>query len=277
MTRSSLNRTLRRVYVILGLVLVISLAAKLSDQIPGVAGTPVQKIAASLYDYLKDMALVLVTVVAAYLANVFQKRSKFVTALEREWRGIVKTKNTLYVFCEKSYPTADDYLAAFSLISQTIDNMRIVYRNVGESEQLIGLYPYAPLHDMRRALQTLDPRKSKSITPEQSRLVREAILQAFYALRENFLEELDLEEPTNPLLVTRARRVKTSGAKPRARRFQEVQKARMRRESPADPAVDQLLAELYEREQMSEKSRASSHNGAAPAGVAPKGPAALRA
>jgi len=262
MTRSSLATTLRRVYWLLGMVLFISLTAKLADQIPGIAGMPAQKVLASIYDYLKDMALVLVTVVAAYLTNVFQKRSKFVAALEREWRGIVKTKTMLYVYCEKSYPTADDYLVAFSQISETIDNMRIVYRNVGETEALVGLYPYAPLHDMRRALQTLDPRKSKSITPEQQRLVREAILQAFYALRENFLEELDLEQPTHAILVSRARRLKMSGATEQARRVQHQQQDVMRREPQVNPAVDQLLAELYEREQMNERNAAAGNGNA---------------
>ena len=65
MTRSSLGRTLRRAYWILGLVLAISLVAKLANQIPGLADTPAERVLASLYDYLKDMALVLVTVVAA--------------------------------------------------------------------------------------------------------------------------------------------------------------------------------------------------------------------
>ena len=105
------------------------------------------------------MSLVLVTVVAAYLANVFQKRSKFLESLEEEWRGIVRTKSALYTFCEKPNASADDYLAAFCRISETIDNMRIVYANVGETGTLIGLYPFAPLHDMRRALQSIDPRK----------------------------------------------------------------------------------------------------------------------
>jgi hypothetical protein len=96
MTRSSLNRTLRRAYFWLTLVLVISLLSKFADRIPFVAGTPVEAAATDLYEYLKDMALVFVTVVAAYLANVFQKRSKFVESLEEEWRGIVRTKSTLY-------------------------------------------------------------------------------------------------------------------------------------------------------------------------------------
>jgi hypothetical protein len=30
--------------------------------------------------------------------------------------------------------------------------MRVVYANVGETTTLIGLYLFAPLHDMRRAL-----------------------------------------------------------------------------------------------------------------------------
>ena len=98
MTRSSLRRTLGRAYWILGLVLAISLTAKLANHIPGLAGSPAERVLASLYDYLKDMALVLVTVVAAYLANVFQKRAIFLNALKEEWRNIVKAKSALYTF-----------------------------------------------------------------------------------------------------------------------------------------------------------------------------------
>ena len=90
--------------------------------------------------------------------------------------------------------------------------MRSVYRNVGETNGLIGLYPYAPLHDMRRALQTLDPRKTPSPDADARNLVRDAILQSFYALRETFLEELDLEEPDHPLLISSGRRAKKSGS-----------------------------------------------------------------
>ncbi|KAI9880392.1 MAG: hypothetical protein M1823_006740, partial [Watsoniomyces obsoletus] len=109
-----------------------------------------------VYEYLRDMSLLIATGGVAYLTNVFQKRSGFTESLEEEWRGIVRTKAALYTFCEKPCPSTEDYLSAFSAISGTIDNMRIVYRNVGETDSLIGLYPYAPLHDMRRALQTLD-------------------------------------------------------------------------------------------------------------------------
>jgi hypothetical protein len=250
MTRASLNRTLRRAYIVLGLVLAISIAAKLADRIPGIAGTGLARIAGDVYEYLKDMSLVLVTVVAAYLANVFQKRSKFLESLEEEWRGIVRTKSALYTFCEKPNASADDYLAAFCRISETIDNMRIVYANVGETGTLIGLYPFAPRHDMRRALQSIDPRKRTDVPPEERKLVRDAILQSFYALRENFLEELDLEQPDTPIAVSAARRLKRPGVAPGGRKLEARQlKAYETDPAPRRAEVDALLARLLAQEQ----------------------------
>jgi hypothetical protein len=250
MTRASLNRTLRRVYLVLGLVLAVSIAAKFADRIPDIAGTPIERAAVDIYEYLKDMALVLVTVVAAYLANVLQKRSKFVERLEEEWRGIVRTKSALYGFCEKPDATPDDYLAAFCRISETIDNMRVVYANVGETGELIGLYPFAPLHDMRRALQSIDPRKRPDVSPEERKLVRDAILQSFYALRETFLEELDLGEPDHPLTASVARRLKKPGATRQGRKLERQQvSAYGSHPAPRRTEIDDLLWRLHAAEQ----------------------------
>lgn len=249
MTRHSINKTLRRAYIALGLVLIIALVARLADHIPGLSGSGVEQVLKDLYDYLKDMALVFVTVVAAYLANVFQKRSKFVENLEREWRGIVATKAVLVTYCDRPYPSTDDYLTAFARISETIDGMRIVYRNAGETSGLVGLYPYSPLHDMRRALQWLDPRKKPNTTAAERKLAQDAILQSFYALRENFLEELDLEEPRHPLLISGGRRLKKSGATRGAKAEQERQRKRLDKEQQPRPDVDTLLSHLYYAEQ----------------------------
>jgi hypothetical protein len=250
MTRASLKRTLRRVYLVLGLVLVISIAAKFADRIPGLAGTPVERAAADIYEYLRDMALVLVTVVAAYLANVLQQRSKFLSRLEEEWRGIVRTKSALYTFCEKENPTHEDYLAAFCRISETLDNMRVVYANVGETDDLIGLYPFAPLHDMRRALQSINPSKRADVTWQERKLVRDAIIHAFAALRENFLEELDLDEPDNPMTASVARRLKRPGVTARGRRLEARQIATYEHHpAPRRQEVEELLWRLHAEEQ----------------------------
>lgn len=252
MTRTSLNRTLRRANVILILLLVIAFLARIAGQFPHVSGSNLERLLGDIYDYLKDMALIFVTVIAAYLANVFQKRSKFIESLEQEWRGIVATKSALYAYCERPYPSTDDYLLAYCRISEAIDNMRIVYRNAGETTSQIGLYPYAPLHDMRRALQWIDPRRKPNVTAAERKLVQDAILQSFFALRENFLEELDLEEPRHPLLISGGRRIKQSGAARAARSEQERQRKRQDKEQQTRPDIDTLLSHLYYEEQQAD-------------------------
>ncbi len=219
MTRANLNRTLRRVYALLFGVLAVALAAKLLEQVKLWPGTDL----GDIYVVLRDMALVIITVIAAYLANVFQKRATFVRSLEREWRRIVRTKAALFTYCEMRNAAPKRYIAAYCEISQTLDNMRIVYRNVGETRTLIGLYPYEPLHDMRRALETIDPRIDRTLADADYTTARDAVLQAFSVLRETFLEELDLQEPAHPLLVAEASRLKHSGATRRAQRLVALQ------------------------------------------------------
>jgi hypothetical protein len=148
--------------------------------------------------------------------------------------------------------------------------MRSVYQNVGETGDLIGLYPYAPLHDMRRALQTLDPRKNSTPDTEARNLVRDAILQSFYALRETFLEELDLEEPDHPLLISSGRRAKKSGSTASAQRAQDRQRTRQDRSPPPDPRIDELLARLNAKESATAKPWRQPTADAAPAS-APNG------
>lgn len=260
MTRTSVNRTLRQVYWLIGITLAFSLAAKFADHIPGIEGSTLEGFARDGYEWLKDMSLLLATGGVAYLTNVFQKRSKFVESLEEEWRNIVRTKSALLNYCEKPYQGTDDYLAAFNRISETIDTMRIVYKNAGETDGLIGLYPYAPLHDMRRALQTLDPRAAVPANDEQKKLVKDAILQSFYALRETFLEELDLEEPASPLLISGAHRLKIPGADMSALIQQDHQLHRLARSPAQRPDVDAMLADLRSNEKNSTDPRDTSAN-----------------
>jgi hypothetical protein len=255
MTRSQLRRTLSRLYLLLGITLLVSLVAKTADHIPLIAGSGVETALKDIYEYLRDMSLLIATGGVAYVTNVFQKRATFVENLEEEWRNIVRTKSALFTFCEKQFATADDYLAAFCRLSETLDNMRIIYGNVGETDELIGLYPFAPLHDMRRALQTLDPRKNGSLTPDQRKLVRDAILQSFYALRESFLDELDIQEPDHPLLIAGGRRMKKPGFTGVARALRDAQRARLDREPVPRPDINELLDRLHDAEPQNEPIR----------------------
>jgi hypothetical protein len=263
MTRSTLKRTLRRMYWLLGIVLAISLFAKFVDHIPQLKGSGLEAVLKDAYEYLKDMSLLIATCAVAYVTNVFQKRSTFIEALKDEWQDIIKTKSELFTYTQIEKPTTEQYLETFCTLSETIDNMRSVYRNVGETGDLIGIYPFAPLHDMRRVLQTLDPRKG-AVEADARNLARDAILQSFYALRETFLEELDLEEPDTPLLISGGRRVKKSGATGPARRRQTRQHDRNGKAGAPDPRIDELLARLNEKENSTAKPwrEVGSTNGA---------------
>lgn len=269
MTRSTLRRTLGWCYVILVLVLAVSLTTRLAEHLPGLAGSAWEKLAKDVYDYLKDMALVLVTVVATYLAGVFQKRQSFLEALKEEWRDIIHAKSALFAYTQLERPGREQYMTAFLAISETLDNMRTVYSNVGETEALIGLYPFAPLHDMRRALQTLDPAKAQDITSDDRRLARDAILQSFYALRESFLDELDLEPPDRALLAWGGRRLKKSGAQAFATTMQERERRRTDEASPPDPRIDEFLKALYDKEHSTSKPWRVVANGDASRGDGP--------
>lgn len=200
MTRRKQNRILAVVVVCLTVLIGLALAAKLS----GIDW------ALSFYDLIRDTSLLIVTVAAAFMASVYQKRSTFLQNLREQWHDIVHVKGELIYYCHLEKPTVDDYLLAARELSECIDTMRIVYRNVGETDKLIGYYPYSPLHHMRKELETLDPRK-RIPTPEQRFAVRTEIWDAFNAIREHFLDEFDIDEPTRPIVIHRMKRKKKDG------------------------------------------------------------------
>jgi hypothetical protein len=247
MTRSTLRRSLRRIYFLLFVLLAVSLFAKLADHVPGLAGTGLEKILKDLYEFLRDMSLLIATGGVAYITNLFQKRSSFLDSLKHEWHDIIEAKSALLQFMHKTAPSHEEYVAAFVRLSETLDNMRAVYRNVGETDELIGLYPFTPLHDMRRILQTLDPKDPASASVDR-KLARDTMLRSFYALREHFLEELDIEEPDQPLLHRGARRLRLPGSTPAARSRQVRQAKRQQQLFPQEDAQDALLRDLYDRE-----------------------------
>ena len=238
---------MRRIYAVLTVLLLISLVAKGADHIPALRTSAFGAVLKDVYEYLKDMSLLIATGGVAYISNMYQRRQAFLDSLKAEWRDIIASKTALLTVMHKPAPTHDEYLAAFTRLSETIDNMRIVYRNVGETDDLIGLYPYAPLHDMRRVLQTLDPRDAAAAEVDR-KLARDTMLRSFYALREYFLEELDLEEPDHPILSSGARRLQIDGAGRRARKTQDRQIADYAKGTTADDSGDALLKALYARE-----------------------------
>ena len=200
--------------VVTGLLVLIGLA--LAAKLSGIGW------ALNFYEFLRDTSLLIVTVIAAYMAHIYQKRSTFLQNLREQWNDIVSVKGELIYYAHLEKPTVEDYLMSARQLSECIDNMRIVYSNVGETDECVGFYPYAPLHQMRMVMEGLDPRKGMP-TPEQRYEARGEIWEAFKAIREHFLDEFDIEEPTKPILIYRMRRRKRDGAAEYAKKMASEQ------------------------------------------------------
>jgi hypothetical protein len=213
MTRKEQSRILIITVTGLLVLICIALAAKLSGK----------TWALSFYDFIRDTSLLIVTVIAAFMAHVYQKRTTFLQNLREQWKEIVETKAALIYYCHLDDNKLENYLIASRKLSETIDNMRIVYRNVGETSEFVGLYPYSPLHYMHRVMGTLDPRIGTP-TPDDKFKARGEIWDAFNALREHFVEEFDIEEPTRPVLIASMKRKKRDGAAPYALAMAEAQR-----------------------------------------------------
>ncbi len=222
MTRRTQNSLLTIVVITLAAIIALALVARLyaSNEAP---------IWAKLYDFIKDMSLLIATIAVAYLANIYQRRQQFLQSLRGQWREIVEAKSAITFYCNRENPTLNDYLATSQQLSECIDNMRIVYSNVGETEECIGLFPYAPLHRMRQIMEEIDPRKGAVDSVVQQRALGQ-VMTAFSAVREHFLDEFDIEEPTRPILVYNMMRLKKPGATSAAKKLHDQQEEMMKKQ-----------------------------------------------
>ena len=152
--------------------------------------------------------------------------SNFLILLREQWREIVHTKSALVHYCGAPSPSVDDYLGASAQLSECIDNIRIVYANVGETDEFIGLYPYEPLHDMRIAFESIDPRLGKSPTSQDRVRTCDHVKEAFNAIREHFLDEFEIQEPSRPIVIPHMKRLRKKGAAEAARKIQRQQEDR---------------------------------------------------
>jgi hypothetical protein len=187
------RKLLLNVIAVIGLLLGLVTVAQFSERI---------------YATSKDFAGFFLAVAAAYLAYCFQKRHAFLAALRELWHACIEAKADLIAYTHLPSPSQTDFERAARCISIAIDMMRAVYRNVGETEQEIGLYPFEPMHDMRRALDELG---FANMSPEKQKEARERILSAWSAFRWSFLREFSAPSPTHYVVlrgVTDPRRVR---------------------------------------------------------------------
>ena len=149
-----------------------------------------------IYDIIKDFSALIIAGGAGYLAYCFQQRQSFLASLRELWREAVSAKGDLLVCTGDEGPSEHEIQQANRSLSAVIDLMRGVYKNVDESEAIIGLYPFEPLHDMRRVLWRV---QDTALSPQQRAEERGHVLQAWNAFRWAFLGEFSTPYPSHPI------------------------------------------------------------------------------
>lgn len=131
-------------------------------------------------------------VLAAYLANCFQQRSLFVAALRALWSDAVEAKGLLVRYCSSAGQT--DYYEARTKLSNVVDKVRAVYRNIGETDQKVGVRPFEPLMDMFKKFENLKPAPGQLQPPFDE--AEKNITDSWQAFQDVFLKEFDRPEPS---------------------------------------------------------------------------------
>lgn len=183
MTKSQLKMRVFGVTVFLGILLLLALRFE------------------SFHHFLKDFASIFLAVAAAYLAYCFQRRQTFLTSLRDLWNKAIEAKAELIDYMHNPRPNQESFGKAHRSISTAIDMVRAVYCNVSESRTSIGLYPFEPLHDMRKALERMG---FENVTDAQRTTERKNVLQAWNAFRWSFLREFSTPKPSHYITVRNA-------------------------------------------------------------------------
>lgn len=145
------------------------------------------------FNVFKDLILLWVAIPAAYLGDCFQRRSAFTAALRQMWGNLIESVNQARQFTFENYPTQKIYGEALKALSKSIDEVRGVYCNIGESNNSIGLYPYESLKEIQKAISELG---FTNYNQQKADIARVLIDHHWGLIKNSFLFEFDRPCPT---------------------------------------------------------------------------------
>jgi hypothetical protein len=200
MTRKNLSRVLILITLYFGALLALAVYARLQG-----AGAPGPESASTipsiLYSTFKDFSALLIAIPAAWLASCFSRRNGFLARLDELWLQMVEAKSRCIKFTFE--PTQATYVEAWLSLSGAIDSMRAVYRNVEETKSDVGWFPYEPLHDMRKILESGRGRLLAGGEPARKAAaqakMRDELIAAWNGLRSKYLLEFGAPTPSEPI------------------------------------------------------------------------------
>jgi hypothetical protein len=184
MTRKQLRRTLFAVISFYACTLIASVIIYYSDH---------SEKKSDYYQIIKDLMPLIITIPAAYLGFCFQRRSSFLQALRQVWSNLVLAVNSAIQYTHQTDATVKVFGDTLVIISKSIDEVRGVYKNLNETKDDIGLYPFECLKEIHKIVSLLG---YGSLDVKKTTEARKHIRHNWGDLRKSFLSEFDRSEPT---------------------------------------------------------------------------------
>jgi hypothetical protein len=144
----------------------------------------------------KDLLPIVLGMAAAWLAFCTQRRSAYQQQLRSVWTKLIEAVQYATQYTHLASPTQAEFSSALVKVSVAIDEIRGVFRNLGESESKIGLYPYEPIKDIYVLLTSLG--YGPAFQSASAEATREKMFALWKDARIELLKEFDREEPTFP-------------------------------------------------------------------------------
>jgi hypothetical protein len=145
-----------------------------------------------LFEAFRDIILLLIAIPAALLTDYFQKRNNFEAALRVLWSNILSSVNEARQYTYRQTATEDEYRRIVVNLSKSIDEMRSVYKNLGESKSNIGYYPFESLKIIYQIFFDIGFGELENEKSEQARAQMDHYWKNF---KDSFLWEFDRPEP----------------------------------------------------------------------------------
>lgn len=178
MTRRQLRRAISQV------IGVYVLAASLGLTL-GVSASP-------YYNAFRDIVPFVFGIPAAYLGYCFQRRQSYMESLRSLWTKLVHAVQESIRYTYDPTPTQGEYAHVLMELAIAVDEVRGVYKNIGEGTGKIGVYPYEPIKEIYRAVAELG---HGDLSSDQRETARKRIKGHWRSIRANFLDEFDRAEP----------------------------------------------------------------------------------
>ncbi len=186
MTRKRLRNIIKIVTAIYLLCVLTGVTLRIFD------ATEEQKI----YSTFKDLLPLIFAVPLGYLGFCFQRRNSFMSSLKFLWKNMIVAVNEAIQYTHREENSQEDFGAVLTSLSEVIDELRGVYKNIGETESNIGRYPFEPIKTINEEIKKLGYGKIENSIREKS---RDLIIGNWQSIRKEFLHEFDRYEPTKPV------------------------------------------------------------------------------